>query len=206
MKFCNSRLGTSLVVALLVTDASESFVCPQLTASSRGSSQWSPSQQTYSLLHRGRTVLAVSDAATKLSEAPSSDREGGEMPEEDIAVQASSSSFTVTDKTAEVTILDSPVSKFRKLKDIMWVREALEDLTAADFACSVEESEREDTLGRKKKRAVDYEKLLSQLNRRVGDMICEPFEEVNGSEPKIVEDMGMGRFAYTQEQRLFLLE
>jgi hypothetical protein len=128
------------------------------------------------------------------------------MPEEDIAVQASSSSFTVTDKTAEVTILDSPVSKFRKLKDIMWVREALEDLTAADFACSVEESEREDTLGRKKKRAVDYEKLLSQLNRRVGDMICEPFEEVNGSEPKIVEDMGMGRFAYTQEQRLFLLE
>jgi hypothetical protein len=205
MKFSISRRsGTSVVVALSLIDVSESFVNPQLltAASSRGSSQWIPNQQTrFSLrVHRERTVLAVSNTATKLSEALSSDKEGGEKP-----------SFTLTEKTAEVTSLDdssSGVSKFRKLKDIMWVREALEDLTAADFACSVEESEREDMSGRKKKRAVDYEKLLSQLNRRVGDMICEPsFEEVNGgSAPKIVEDLGMGRFAYTQEQRLFLLE
>lgn len=106
--------------------------------------------------------------------------------------------------TPEVKILDNPVSKFRKLKDIMWIREATEDLTAAEFACSVESEQEKDD--KKKKRAVDYEKLLSQLDRRVGDMICLPFEEINGSQPEILENQGMGRFAYSQEQRVALLK
>ena len=33
---------------------------------------------------------------------------------------------------------EETVSKFRQLKDIMWIRETLEDLTAAEFALSVE--------------------------------------------------------------------
>ena len=106
-------------------------------------------------------------------------------------------------KTIKVEISNNPVSKFRKLKDIMWIREATEDLTAAEFACSVESEQEQE--GKKKKRAVDYEKLLSQLDRRVGDMICLPFEEVDGNEPEILEGQGMGRFVYSEEQRVELL-
>lgn len=67
-------------------------------------------------------------------------------------------------------------SKLRRLKDLMWVRETLEDLTAAEFACTVEStsSAHSDEGGRsRRKRAVDYEKLLGQLNRRLFDMGCE---------------------------------
>ncbi|KAL3915145.1 MAG: hypothetical protein SGILL_005783 [Bacillariaceae sp.] len=151
------------------------------------------------------------------------------------------------------------VSKFRQLKDLMWVRECLEDLTAAEFALSVEQSQSEQqsikvvvngqasddgdddeangtTVSapptKKKKRAVDYEKLLTQLTKRIEDMTCEPFveqvEEVVVEEeeeddddadktvafsvkkehtvPVLNEHTGMGRYAYTNEERLELLE
>jgi hypothetical protein len=106
----------------------------------------------------------------------------------------------------KVRISDNPVSKFRKLKDIMWIREAVEDLTATEFACAVGSEQK--VSDRKQKRAVDYEKLLSQLDRRVSDMICVPLEEieVNGSELKLEENQGMARFAYTKEQRTELLK
>ena len=92
---------------------------------------------------------------------------------------------------------------FVQTKDIMGIREAVEDVTAAEFACSVEAGEK---ANRKQKRAVDYEKLLSQLNRRVGDLICLPFEEVNGSEPEIMRGEGMGRYVYEHEQRVAMLK
>lgn len=104
----------------------------------------------------------------------------------------------------KIAILDNPVSKFRKLKDIMWIREAVEDLTAAEFACSVE-SELQ-VSDRKQKRAVDYEKLISQLNRRIADLLCLPGEEINGSLPELEENSGMGRFVYTKDQRNALLK
>ena len=47
-------------------------------------------------------------------------------------------------------------SKLRTLKDRMWVREALEDLTAAEFACSLASSastKQEDSEKRKKSAA-----------------------------------------------------
>lgn len=72
---------------------------------------------------------------------------------------------------------ESASSKLRRLKDLMWMRETLEDLTAAEFACNVEAGivVDEDRVENKKrrKRAVDYEKLLSRLNRRIRDMGCE---------------------------------
>eukprot|EP00980_Cylindrotheca_fusiformis_P006689 scaffold1398_cov116-Cylindrotheca_fusiformis.AAC.6 len=108
--------------------------------------------------------------------------------------------------TPKVALSNNPVSKFRKLKDIMWIREAVEDLTATEFACSVEAGEK--ISNRKQKRAVDYEKLLSQLDQRVSDLTQQPFNDVILHENKLEldENVGMGRFVYTEEQRLGLLK
>ena len=105
----------------------------------------------------------------------------------------------------KVQISNSPVSKFRKLKDIMWIREAVEDLTAAEFACSVDSPERQSE--KKQKRAVDYEKLLSQLDRRVSDMVCQSVDELELSEeePVLDKNQGMGRYVYSDNQRSALL-
>lgn len=110
-----------------------------------------------------------------------------------------------------------PVSKFRKLKDIMWIREAVEDVTAAEFACSVEgssEGEKDASLRRKRKRAVDYEKMLSNLDRRLTDMIPPILGEVNGDVNgsndddswELDETKGMGRYAYSSTEREDLLK
>lgn len=93
----------------------------------------------------------------------------------------------------------------------MWIREAVEDVTAAEFACSVEgssEGEKDASLRRKRKRAVDYEKMLSNLDRRVRDMIPEARgSAANRSDEalKLDPNKGMGRFAYTPQQREELL-
>lgn len=95
------------------------------------------------------------------------------------------------------------VSKFRKLKDIMWIREAVEDVTAAEFACSVEgssEGEKDASLRRKRKRAVDYEKMLANLDRRLNDMVPGADETWELDEGK-----GMGRYAYSSSERGELL-
>lgn len=124
--------------------------------------------------------------------------------------------------------LPSSVSKFRQLKDVMWIREALEDWTAAEFALSVEQQSKgvspvrgssnqsspaaTSTGSRKiKKRAVDYEKLLSQLTKRIEDMTCKSFaDETPMTDKKGVvrldENLGMGRYAYTNEERMMLME
>ena len=93
----------------------------------------------------------------------------------------------------------------------MWIREAVEDVTAAEFACSVEgssEGEKDASLRRKRKRAVDYEKMLSNLDRRVQDMIpgfIGADDDVDDEIRKLDKNKGMGRFAYTPEQRAELL-
>ncbi|KAG7356901.1 LETM1-like protein [Nitzschia inconspicua] len=157
--------------------------------------------------------------------------------------------------------LPPSVSKFRKLKDLMWVRECLEDLTAAEFALSVEQQLEADTTTsrgdssnsggingrssagaamatalpsqqRRKKRAVDYEKLLSQLTKRIEDMTCQPFVEMIDEKVDVItsesndkvdqpkktsvtieldvtvlqSDRGMGRYAYSSEERSILLQ
>lgn len=99
-----------------------------------------------------------------------------------------------------------PVSRLRRLKDLMWIREAREDLTAAEFACSVEAQQQERDARRK--RAVDYEKLLTQLNRRIRDMGCEG-EMANEETPfscYLQSGVGMGSIVYTDEQREALLQ
>jgi hypothetical protein len=103
----------------------------------------------------------------------------------------------------DIPLSSNPVSKFRKLKDIMWIREAVEDVTAAEFACSVEgssEGEKDARLRRKRKRAVDYEKMLSNLDRRLADM-------VPGGDGtwELDQSKGMGRYAFSPSEREELL-
>jgi hypothetical protein len=211
MKISLRNLSPSLLALPLLFSASESF-CPQHLTVGVSRSHWLPcaysteipqtssSLSLYRSSGRSKTFLRASDGfVTRLSKSPSSDGD------EEGATEAPATLETPKAREKNTpSVSSSPVSKFRQLKDIMWVRETVEDLTAAEFACSVE-SEKEES-GRKNKRAVDYEKLLSQLNRRVEDMICQPFEVINGGDPEVIEDRGMGRFAYKQEQRELLLK
>jgi hypothetical protein len=197
---------------------------------------------------KGSTITTITDSETRnnvsLDESISSGGGGG----------SSSVVGGVGSYLTEIPPPTSPptVSKFRQLKDVMWVRECLEDLTAAEFALSVEEQSEssilrdtsntingsdqnlstkrpvpspQQQLPRKKKRAVDYEKLLSQLTKRIEDMTCDSFvwkgeaqmkveNQKTGDGTRIVtydipileKDRGMGRYAYSGDERVLLLE
>mmetsp|Transcript_10198 Transcript_10198/g.12609 ORF Transcript_10198/g.12609 Transcript_10198/m.12609 type:complete len:738 (+) Transcript_10198:233-2446(+) len=76
-------------------------------------------------------------------------------------------------------------SKLRQLKDRMWVRETLEDLTASEFASSLEAtttnaSSSRSTSKKPKKRDVDFEKLVTKLNTRVEEM-CATIDDDGSS-------------------------
>jgi hypothetical protein len=97
-------------------------------------------------------------------------------------------------------------SKFRKLKDMIWIRETVEDLTAAEFACSVEAALDEDSR-KKRKRAVDYDKLLAQLNKRLQDLGCGVDDNDNSMVVCQLEPgIGMGTSVYSDEEREQLFE
>lgn len=95
-------------------------------------------------------------------------------------------------------------SKFRRLKDLMWVREAKEDLTAAEFAISI------DAPGKKQnKRAIDYDNLLNQLDRRIRDLVCGDESNCNvvqGETPTLTPGKGSASIVYTETQRNTLLK
>jgi len=130
----------------------------------------------------------------------------------------------------------SVASKLRQLKDRMWVREALEDLTAAEFASSLTV---EDTQGTSsstgenqsnRKRAVDFENVLNKLDARIEEMCVVTSQEISkqmnqtchiierrmpGSEGNttiqnmcysLAENIGMGSVVYNTEQREALLK
>jgi hypothetical protein len=109
---------------------------------------------------------------------------------------------------------ESASAKLRRLKDLMWVRETLEDMTAAEFAISVETLASDPK--RKRKRAVDYEKLIGQLNKRIRDLGCEgpesdgkPEEETESSSLlscALQSGVGMGSVVYADNERTALLE
>jgi len=126
--------------------------------------------------------------------------------------------------------LPSSVSNFRQLKDIMWIRETLEDLTTAEFALSLEQqSDGASSVNgngddgnqsspaapssnswKTKKRAVDYEKLMSQLTKRIEDMTCQSFVDYtplmdDEGVLRLDENLGMGRYAYTNKERVMLM-
>lgn len=163
---------------------------------------WASSWLTSTSLQVSRTTSPKSREVT----ASDDDDEGDYDDETTNGITPTPSKISSATRT--VSLPTDPVSKFRKLKDIMWIREAVEDVTAAEFACSVEgssETEKDASLRRKRKRAVDYEKMLSNLDRRVRDMIPEKKGIPIDDSWTLNENKGMGRFAYTSEQREELL-
>lgn len=97
-------------------------------------------------------------------------------------------------------------SKFRKLKDMIWIRETVEDLTAAEFACSVEAALDENSR-RRRKRAVDYDKILAQLNKRLQDLGCGVGDNDNSMVVCELEPgLGMGTTVYSDGEREQLFE
>ena len=122
-------------------------------------------------------------------------------------------------------------TKIRQLKDRMWVRETLEDLTSSEFACTLNRdisnnSNNSNITSQDKKlfppmkikRAVDFEALLQKLDRRIEEMCVVGdverdesscfIAEIQGEEMCFVlkENKGMGSVVYTQDQRESLLE
>ena len=144
------------------------------------------------------SVLFASDVSetTPLRVDNSRDDDGDTEEEESTKRQDGKRSKTPS------SISNDEASKFRRIKDIMWVRETLEDLTAAEFACSVEAQAGETDTGTKRKRAVDYEKLLSRLDGRITDMTgYSAGYDIDGIDLVVSEGRGTGRFVYDQQQR-----
>ena len=155
---------------------------------------------------RTRTTVSTTLFATSIGDIqiPSSKLENDDAKEE-------------AEVGAQNELSSSSVSKFRQLKDVMWIRETLEDWTTSEFALSVEQQSEGTTVNGNgggnlsKKRAVDYEKLLSQLTKRIEDMTCKSFAEDwplvdDDGVLQLNENLGMGRYAYTNEERMILLE
>ena len=96
----------------------------------------------------------------------------------------------------------------------MWVRETLEDLTAAEFACTVEAHDEEEESNRrfkrKRKRAVDYERLLTKLNSRIRDLGCDnmmaEYTHTSDFKCEVEAGTGMGSLTYTENERSALLK
>jgi hypothetical protein len=191
------------------------------------------------LVH-GKGDDRVGDRRAKIIlEAATSSASSSSTSEEDM--QPSSTTSTKTSKNTHTSNSKLAGSKLRQLKDIMWVRETTEDLTAAEFACTVESGEqltaaaasttdingngKGDNKAQQKRsvrRAVDYEKLLNQLNRRIRDMGCDgdlSTRNNNSNDEDNVDDdgattsfecylqarVGMGSLVYTDKQREALL-
>jgi hypothetical protein len=113
----------------------------------------------------------------------------------------------------------------------MWVRETLEDLTAAEFACSIAMASTITTTGQsssriKKSQSVDYDNILGNLNRRIEEMCVATtvgeaeqlgvtFHTLNVVKTQVSsiddvcwilrEHVGKGSVTYTSEQRDALL-
>lgn len=129
----------------------------------------------------------------------------------------------------------APNSKLRQLKDRMWVRETLEDITAAEFATSLSverDSEEVNSEKKEKKRAVDFENILSKLDARIEEMCVLSSPEIAKKSNQIcyvlnrrivdhedagntiientcyslTDEIGMGSVVYTKEQREALLK
>ena len=147
-------------------------------------------------------------------------------------MEASASSSTTGPNTRPPSPTSS--SRFLRLKDRMWVRETLEDLTAAEFACKLapggaDDDEDDDKKKTKKnKNAVDFENLLTKLEKRIEDMCVRSTygtdddacivsyalgDKINSEAfPKpeeecwsLIENYGMGSVTYTDDQRSALV-
>lgn len=102
--------------------------------------------------------------------------------------------------TSGVGLIPTNENRVRRLRDFMWIRETLEDLTAAEFAINLDQAATD--ASKRRKRAVDYDNLLSKLNRRMRDLSCERGSEDSCDEfDKITPGKGMGCTVYSDQER-----
>ena len=165
---------------------------PKIAATSPGRIPWTDSCN--SALRRAKSLEIF---ATSLSDAPSTYDAGNNNT--DFASSLSSS--------PQAEPINTLSSRLARLKDLMWVRECREDLTAAEFALSVESADNVP----KRKRAVDYEKLSSMLSKRLYDLGCTFATSVDGDDQQpfsctLDQESGAAAKVYTVEQRSALME
>lgn len=165
----------------------------------------------------------LEDSLEEAEEESEDEEEGTDEEEseekEESKVSESAKVEVKEDITADST--DMNHSKLTRLKDKLWVRETLEDLTSAEFACSLSPSKD------RSKRGVDFENIASQLARRIEEMCvkgssddaaCIAFypltmerdnanKKSGGGECLVLrKNAGMGSVTYTDEQRDALLQ
>lgn len=174
---------------------------------------------------KSRLSFALSSLDATSSASPFDDIRNATSVEAEAAQSASLGSVSPSDSASETSsapaVSVSAGNKLRRLKDMMWVRETLEDLTAAEFACTVEAEGTDDDehdakrrSKRSRKRAVDYEKLLNQLNKRIGDLGCESIMTSSNTDAEAAANFqcdlepgtGMGSLTYSDTQRAALLQ
>jgi hypothetical protein len=166
------------------------------------------SKNVFAAADRDEEVDTIENEDKESSSDRSPAQVGGTALSSSLADESSPSSSMPSPKT--------PSSKLKQLKDLMWVRETLEDCTAGEFACTVELQQQgggqdEQSRRQRRKRAVDYGKLLARLNRRLRDIGCLMTSD-DGTEGSAVlqcrlqAKIGMGALTYTGEQRGALLD
>ena len=155
---------------------------------------------------KGTELFVFASRKNKAAKAAAGPEELIEESEEEEEDSSSSSNNGANDWMGSVR-----GNRFRQLKDLVWIRETVEDLTAAEFACSVELAsmqEQEEDQSRKRRRAVDYDKLLAQLNKRLRDLGCM-VDDNDDSDVVFCEldsSIGKGTTVYNDAQRLELYE
>lgn len=173
-----------LVISLNWIDqnSTEAFVAPNTLThphyQSIGTSSSSSSSTVINLVVPTRFFASLSSSSS--IRAPSKTRRNLVRNVVSPPHQDSKTSLTITEANGSSDSTDSTTSKLRRLKDRMWVREALEDITASEFACSLASSNHDDSNSSgtngvtnrlpKIKRGVDFENLLGELDRRVEEM------------------------------------
>mmetsp|Transcript_3730 Transcript_3730/g.5580 ORF Transcript_3730/g.5580 Transcript_3730/m.5580 type:complete len:697 (-) Transcript_3730:783-2873(-) len=188
--------------------------------------------RTLEISHRRSLLLVASSSYESSNIQGSNTISASEQP---ATTTRSVSNFAANDTDA--TKISVPMSsstaacpKLRRLKDRLWVRETLEDLTTAEFACRVEQHTPEISsnnkisnpsslapLMQRKERAVDFENILGKLERRLNEMCVldsnSSFAADEETTPaamqksryKLIDGRGLGSVVYTHQQREALL-
>lgn len=231
----NSKIQSALFSLILIGHSQAAFNNPTALINREGisnvlsakirsvSPQPSPTTRTS---RRGSSLSTSQKSWSRLFVSTSSDQDPKMTTAADVGDE-NGSNINGSEST------NKSYSKLRTLKDRMWVREALEDLTAAEFACSLSGNNEEKEKKANNKRAVDFENVLTKLDRRIEDMcVLSTYGEEDsscivsypltwdgeitdveaGKSTKIGDEcwtlkkeLGMGSVTYTDDQRSALV-
>lgn len=188
--------------------------------------------RTSEISHR-RSLLFVASSSFESSNIQGSNTISTSEQPATITRSVSNLAANDTDATKIAVPMSTNIAtcpKLRRLKDRLWVRETLEDLTTAEFACRVEQHTPEISnnnktsnpsslapLMQRKERAVDFENILGKLERRLNEMCVVDSNSSFAADDettsaalqknryKLIDGRGLGSVVYTHQQREALL-